>query len=797
MDKGSAMAMRTALDNTPPVQHSWRRRAAIGGLLVLVAAVWMAWAMEQPPAPLPASAPPQTFSTDRAWRHLERIAGEEPTPVGSAGSDEIRDYLVAQLRALDLDVDVQAGIGAHAFGQTVIVAGRAENVVATLPGHDPTGRLMLAAHYDSPATSPGASDDKASVAAILEIARALTGGERLRNDIVFLLSDGEEPGLIGGEAFARQHPMAADGGVMLNLEGPGNAGPAAMYNTSSGNAELIREFARSVPRPVGESAVSEFYRLGPFNSDFTVLRESGFIGLEFGPIDGRAYYHHPNDTVDNFDPASLQHQGANALALTRALGDRDLDELRSAGDASFFTAFGRVVHYPSALVWPLAVLALAAVIALGVLARARGLTSAPRLFAAVLLAAAPIVVAPLAAAGLWALLVEARPAYGDLMSFDPYRPVFYRWALTTATIAVVVAWYLALRRRIGPSALTIGALVWPALFGLAMAALVPGMSYYGALTAFAAALGGIAGVLTHRRWPVWHVVALTAGALPGAVLWSIGGRSLLSVLGIGLGSAGVFFFAMATLTALPLLAIALPAGHARRWPSVAVPAALVTLTLALTWTGMAVDRFDEDHPEPAYLMYVQDADTGTALWGSVDDSPHEWAARYVPDARTDNPVTAPLPSATTLARTGPAEATTLAGPEITVLDSRTKAGTTVLRLRATSHRDAYAIGVYVDRPVSAATLDVAGHPAVELPAPAPGSGDATAWPWELQFYDPPADGVELTLRIPGTRQPRIGITDWTNGLDGLPGYTERPPAVGMPPAGPPTDSVVVTRVYRP
>jgi hypothetical protein len=230
---------------------------------------------------------------------------------------------------------------------------------------------------------------------------------------------------------------------------------------------------------------------------------------------------------------------------------------------------------------------------------------------------------------------------------------------------------------------------------------------------------------------------------------------------------------------------------------VAVPAALGTLTLALTCAGMAVDRFDEDHPEPAYLMYVQDADTGTALWGSVDDSPHEWAARYVPDARTDNPVTAPLPSATTLARTGPAEATTLAGPEITVLDARTEAGTTVLRLRATSHRDAYAIGVYVDRPVSAATLDVAGHPAVELPAAASGSGDSSAWPWELQFYDPPADGVELTLRIPGTRQPRIGITDWTNGLDGLPGYTPRPPAVGMPPAGPPTDSLVVTRVYRP
>jgi hypothetical protein len=43
-----------------------------------------------------------------------------------------------------------------------------------------------------------------------------------------------------------------------------------------------------------------------------------------------------------------------------------------------------------------------------------------------------------------------------------YRPGFYRWALAAATAAVVVTWYLALRRRFGP-ALLIGALVWPAL----------------------------------------------------------------------------------------------------------------------------------------------------------------------------------------------------------------------------------------------------------------------------------------------------------------------------------------------
>ena len=121
---------------------------------------------------------------------------------------------------------------------------------------------------------------------------------------------------------------------------------------------------------------------------------------------------------------------------------------------------------------------------------------------------------------------------------------------------------------------------------------------------------------------------------------------------------------------------------------------------------------------------------------------------------------------------------------------------TVLRLRASSPRDAYALGVYVDRPVSAATIDVPGHPALDLPHMNPEHADTSAWPWQVQFYDPPPEGIEVTLRIPGTEPPRIGLTDMTNGLDGLPGYTPRPADVSMPPAGPPTDSVVITRVVH-
>lgn len=77
-------------------------RDAIGGvvaLLVLAALVALAWALQRPPAPAAASAPATTFSAERAYVDLQRMAGPEPTPIGSVAGDAVRDYLVSTLSA--------------------------------------------------------------------------------------------------------------------------------------------------------------------------------------------------------------------------------------------------------------------------------------------------------------------------------------------------------------------------------------------------------------------------------------------------------------------------------------------------------------------------------------------------------------------------------------------------------------------------------------------------------------------------------------------------------------------------
>ncbi|MFC5820774.1 M28 family peptidase [Nonomuraea harbinensis] len=833
---------------------SRRLPAAVALVAVTLLAV-AAWLAELPPAPAGRDAPPGSFSVERAWPVLERIAGE-PTPVGSAAGDAVRDHLVAELTRLGLRPEVQTGAGAHPFGGDM-VAGVTENVIAVVPGADSTGRVVLAAHYDSTPTTPGASDDKASVAAILEIARALRAGPPLRNDLVLLLSDGEEPGLIGAEAFLR-HPMARDGGVVVNLEGPGNAAPSSVYNVTPGGGALVGAFARAMPHPVGESALVGAYRETGFHSDLTVLEENGWIGIDLGLAGGRAYYHHPRDTPAALDRAALQMQGDNALAMVRELGSADLRELRQPRDEVFLTIFGVVFRYPAGLATPLAVLAALAVLALAAYtrlsARPRRADSSdsgtavtvPRLVAGMVAVLGVLVVVTGLSMGLWPALVAVEPGYGDLVS-DPYRPEPYRLGLVMMAVAVVWGAYVALRRWLNAVVLTVGVLFWLAVLGVAAALLMPGASSYGSLTAIAGA-AGLAGALALRRRPVLGTVVLACGVAPAVVMFSVGARSISTAIGLAMAAPAGLFYAFAALSALPLLAAVTPGGGrtpaavpargeapaavpardgapvqptgvgrrsgreggpgvdagwrsgaeggsgVRFWRWVGVwggPVVAGVLALVLGGVGLGVNRFGEERPRLAHLAYVLDADARQAAWVSMTEPPHPWAAERAPDVPASWDL--PLPYRQVPARVGPAPATGLPAPELTVLEERRDGGETTLRVRVRSQRGAYQLNLHADVAVIGGSFEVPGLAPVTLPAYEPEGG---AWPFEVQFFAPPEEGVEFTLRFAGATRPRLAVADITLGLDGVPGHRPRPAGVVMTPSGGglPTDSVTVVRV---
>ena len=220
------------------------------------------------------------------------------------------------------------------------------------------GESCSSAHYDSAPEAPGAGDDAAGVAAILETVRALKKGPQLANDVIVLITDGEENCLCGAIAFAEDSKARDEVGLVLNFEARGSRGPSYMFETSDRNGWMLREFARSAPHPTASSFSGAIYRLMPNSTDLTAFKNAGMKGLNFAFVEGVENYHQPSDTVANLDPRSVQHHGSYALALTRAFGNLDLSLAASEPDAVYFNVMGpSLVVYPGSWAVPLMMLA--------------------------------------------------------------------------------------------------------------------------------------------------------------------------------------------------------------------------------------------------------------------------------------------------------------------------------------------------------------------------------------------------------------------------------------------------------
>ena len=294
----------------------WTTLLGAGAVLALL----VAWS-ERLPEPLPASAPADAFSAHRAWPTLAYLADTIGYRVtGTPANDRARAYLVGRLRALPgVEVQEQDAVGVLGSARG-LRAYRVRNVLARVRGREP-GAVLLSAHYDSPASSVAAADDGVAVAAMLEIARALAQGEPPRHDVILNVNDGEEQGLLGSHAFLR-HPWAADVRAFVNLESAGTDGKAILFQAGPGNAWLTRRYAASVPHPYGSVIGQDIFQSGliPSSTDFEVyVRDGGRRGLDVAFYRGGYAYHTALDRTSAVSPGSVQHMGADALALVRAL----------------------------------------------------------------------------------------------------------------------------------------------------------------------------------------------------------------------------------------------------------------------------------------------------------------------------------------------------------------------------------------------------------------------------------------------------------------------------------------------
>ncbi|MEV4129925.1 M20/M25/M40 family metallo-hydrolase [Nocardia sp. NPDC049707] len=700
-----------------------RRLSGVLAFMILLAVVVATAWEQQPHGYRDASTPTGMFSAERALDTVEMIASR-PHPVGSAEHDQVREQLAGQLRNLGLDTEIRYGVGRYPaqLERDVLGMARVGNIVARRPGRDSTGTVYLMAHYDSVPSGPGANDDGVGVATIVEAVRALqASATTLRNDLVVVLTDAEELGLLGAEAFVASGGVDPRGGVVINHEARGAGGPPLMWRTSRPNSTLISAVG-AAPHPNTDSLSTRLAGAQTSsNTDFAALDPVGLRVLDWAFAGQNAYYHNPFDDPGHVSLATVQQFGDNTVALARDFGERDLGTFAEENSAYFPLPFGVLVVLP---LWVIVVLAVATVLIVGwVMWRMRrsGEASIVRSLGSAATAVFSIPVAMAAVYGLWEAIITIRPQYRVLF-VDPYRPEFYYAAVLVLCLAVLTAWYALSRRWFGASATVAGLLCGVAVIGAVSTAIEPAAAVVVVIPVFTAALGVS---LTFVVPDPWRLPVLTILLVPSAVV--LGTWAFAGLQG---GIAGAPYL---TAPAVMVLGVLLMPTLTHAWPSrrtAIIPSAALVLTVALAAAGLAVDRFDDRHPLMSQLSYALDADHHEAQWVS-QQQPDHWTRRFV----EPSPPRAQFAGLWSKAvASGSAPIGALSAPSAEILSDTTDSGRRTVGLRLRSTRGADSIALRYDSPPQA--LRVSGRDIT----PVPRQG--------FQFSAVPTEGIEVQLTAP-------------------------------------------------
>jgi hypothetical protein len=603
--------------------------------LIMVSLAALAVMEMKPPNPVPATAPPDQFSSERALSHLSVIA-RSTHPLGTEANRAVRDYLVSQLSRLGLNPKVEAGVGIHTRPGRIVI-GKTQNIVARLPGSQSSGAIMLTAHYDSVYGAPGAADDGAGVAAILEAVRALCQRPVLKNDLIVLFTDGEEQGLLGADSFASSNPWRKDVGLILNFEARGDQGPSLLFETSVKNAALIKAVAQSTPYPIGSSLFYALYRILPNDTDFTVFRPYKIPGLNFAFGENLEAYHSRLDTVQNLSAASLQHQGSYALSLADYFGNMDLTQLtHQSGDDVFFDWLGSAfVTYGERWVIPGEILATGLLVFAIFLSIRRSALKVKRVLLGLLPALAILISIPVAlAAAAW---LVSRLLAGHMIVSDSRANSYLLIGSILLGVCVGSLLLANFCKHFSVLELSTAGLILGCLLNWVLALLLPAGSYLLFWPFLFATLGLlIINLIRKGTQSAAQSLASIASMVAAILLFApiayllyifLTLQIIITLVAIGL-LLGLFF-----IFCIPYINLGIPPD---RWGTVVL--ILFICALIMTGIGAKLSVYTPEHPQHESIIYSFNADDHSAVWMSNDRSVDQWTSQFFHHQPTPQPM---------------------------------------------------------------------------------------------------------------------------------------------------------------
>jgi carboxypeptidase Q len=230
-----------------------------------------------------------------------------PLPVISIASED-----AAFLRRLPAHGDVKVRLDIQNFFPG---PGKERNVVADIPGADPSEMVLLCAHFDSWDPAQGANDNGAGVAAVLEAARIF---KLLRiqpkHTIRFVFFSGEEQLSNGSRAYVAQHKDELDKiRAVFNID----SGAHPPLGFAIHGRQDMEAISKALLKPLAPLGADRVFLEADFDSDQETFIVAGLpiYSLRVEPGDYDSRHHTIIDTFERVDPRMLAiHTAVMAVA---------------------------------------------------------------------------------------------------------------------------------------------------------------------------------------------------------------------------------------------------------------------------------------------------------------------------------------------------------------------------------------------------------------------------------------------------------------------------------------------------
>jgi carboxypeptidase Q len=231
---------------------------------------------------------------------------------------------IARLLGRKMDVQMEINIVNQVYPE-----GKTQyNVIAEIPGTDKAQEVvMLGGHLDSWHSATGATDNAIGCAVMMEAIRILQAVDaKPRRTIRLALWSGEEQGLLGSQAYVKQHfgtfenPTAAYANFAgyFNIDsGTGRARGMTVFGPPQAAAILRQALKPFAPQGVGGATSTTSRRRG--GSDHTSFNEAGLpgIGVAQDPIEYNSHTWHTN--LDTYERVIESDAQASAMAIASAV----------------------------------------------------------------------------------------------------------------------------------------------------------------------------------------------------------------------------------------------------------------------------------------------------------------------------------------------------------------------------------------------------------------------------------------------------------------------------------------------